>query len=49
MKETNGTYGVVFKGKNVTERYLRDKDGWLKISNQEGSGRCKGNRERSSC
>jgi len=30
MKKTNGTCGAVFKGKNVTERYLRDNNGWFK-------------------
>ena len=34
MKKTNDTYCIVFKGKNITERYYRDPDGWLKISNQ---------------
>jgi len=34
MKKTNDTYCIVFKGKNITERYYRDKDGWLKISNR---------------
>jgi hypothetical protein len=29
--------------------YFRDNSAWLKISDQEGSGRCTGNRERSSC
>lgn len=34
MKKTNDTYCIVLKGKNITERYYRDKDGWLKISNK---------------
>jgi len=34
MKKTNDTYCIVLNGKNITERYYRDKDGWLKISNQ---------------
>lgn len=34
MKKTNDTYCIVLKGKNITERYYRDKEGWLKISNQ---------------
>ena len=34
MKKTNDTYCVKFKGKNITERYYRDKDGWIKISNR---------------
>ena len=34
MKKTNETYCIVFKGKNITERYYRDKDGWLKISSR---------------
>lgn len=35
MKKTNDTYCIVFKGKNITERYYRDSEGWLKISNKE--------------
>ena len=34
MKKTNDTYCVVFRGKTITERYYRDKDGWLKVSNR---------------
>lgn len=34
MKKTNDTYCIVLKGKNITERYYRDKDGWLKMSNR---------------
>ncbi len=34
MKMTNDTYCVVFQGKRTTERYYRDKDGWLKISSR---------------
>jgi hypothetical protein len=34
MKKTNDTYCIVFNGTNITERYYRDKDGWLKISNR---------------
>ncbi len=34
MKKTNDTYCIAFKGKNITERYYRDTDGWLKISNK---------------
>ncbi len=34
MRMTNDTYCVVFQGKRVRERYYRDKDGWLKISNR---------------
>jgi len=33
MKKTNGSYCVVFQGKRTTERYYRDKSGWLKVSN----------------
>ena len=33
-EKTNDTYCIVLNGKNTTERYYRDKDGWLKISNQ---------------
>jgi len=32
MKMTNDTYCVVFQGKRTTERYYRDKAGWLKVS-----------------
>ncbi len=32
MKMTNDSYCVVFEGKRLTERYYRDKAGWLKIS-----------------
>ena len=34
MKKTNDSYCVVFHGKRITERYYRDKDGWLKVSNR---------------
>jgi hypothetical protein len=34
MKMTNDTYCVVFQGKGITERYYRDKDGWVKLSNR---------------
>jgi len=34
MKKTNDTYCITFKGKNITERYYRDSEGWLKISNR---------------
>ncbi|MEI7918422.1 MAG: hypothetical protein WCH58_03500 [Candidatus Saccharibacteria bacterium] len=34
MKKSNDTYCIVFKGKNITECYYRDKNGWLKISNK---------------
>ena len=34
MKMTNDTYCIVFQGKTITERYYRDKDGWLKVSNK---------------
>ena len=34
MNKTNDTYCIVLKGKNITERYYRDKDGWVKISNK---------------
>jgi hypothetical protein len=30
MKMTNDTYCVTFTGKRVTERYYRDRHGWLK-------------------
>jgi hypothetical protein len=35
MKKTNDTYCIVFKGKNLTERYYRDTEGWVKISNRD--------------
>lgn len=31
---TNDTYCVTFKGERVTERYYRDRHGWLKVSNR---------------
>jgi hypothetical protein len=34
MKMTNDTYCVVFQAKRTTERYYRDKAGWLKISSR---------------
>lgn len=34
MNKTNDTYCIIFKGKYITERYYRDKNGWLKISNR---------------
>ena len=34
MKKTNDTYCIILEGKNITERYYRDKGGWLKISNK---------------
>lgn len=35
MKKTNDTYCIKFKGKSITERYYRDKDGWVKVSNRD--------------
>lgn len=32
MKKTNDSYCVVFQGQRTTERYYRDKSGWLKVS-----------------
>ena len=32
MKLTNDTYTILIGTKNFTERYYRDKSGWLKIS-----------------
>jgi hypothetical protein len=32
MKKTNDSYVVLFETKNFTERYYRDKSGWLKVS-----------------
>ncbi len=34
MRMTNDTYCVVFQGGRTTERYYRDKHGWLKVSNR---------------
>lgn len=34
MRKTNDTYCVVFRGKRTTERYFRDKTGWLKVSSR---------------
>lgn len=32
MKLTNDTYTILIGTKNFTERYFRDKNGWLKVS-----------------
>jgi hypothetical protein len=32
MKLTNDSYTILLGTKNFTERYYRDKNGWLKIS-----------------
>lgn len=32
MKPTNDSYVILIGTKNFTERYYRDKTGWLKIS-----------------
>ena len=32
MKLTNDTYLILLGGKTWTERYYRDKEGWLKVS-----------------
>ena len=32
MKLTNDSYTILIGTKNFTERYLKDKKGWLKIS-----------------
>jgi hypothetical protein len=34
LKKTNDTYCVVFRGKTITERYYRDEEGWVKVSNR---------------
>ena len=34
MKMTNDTYCVTFTGRRTTERYYRDRYGWLKVSNR---------------
>ena len=32
MKLTNDTYTIYIGTKNFTEKYFRDKDGWVKVS-----------------
>lgn len=34
MKKTNDRYCIVFEGQRIEERYYRDKDGWVKVSNR---------------
>lgn len=34
MKLTNDSYTIIIGTKNFTERYYRDKDGWVKVSAQ---------------
>ncbi len=34
MKLTNDSYVILIGTKNFTERYCRDKDGWLKVSSR---------------
>ena len=34
MKMTNDTYCIVLQGNRITERYYRDREGWLKVSNR---------------
>ena len=34
MKLTNDSYVILMSTKNFTERYYRDKTGWLKISSR---------------
>ena len=34
MKLTNDSYVILIKTKNATERYYRDKTGWLKLSSR---------------
>lgn len=34
MKKTNDTYCIVFEGRSTHERYYRDKDDWVKVSNR---------------
>jgi hypothetical protein len=34
MKKTNDSYCVLLRSKTITERYYRDKAGWLKVSNR---------------
>jgi hypothetical protein len=35
MKLTNDRYIILIKTKTATERYYRDKTGWLKVSTQD--------------
>jgi hypothetical protein len=39
MKMTNDSYCVTFKGRRTTERYYRDRHGWVKVSNRGRSFR----------
>jgi hypothetical protein len=32
MRLTNDSYVILLGTKNLTERYFRDRDGWLKVS-----------------
>lgn len=32
MRKTNDTYCIVVRGARLTERYYRDRDGWVKVS-----------------
>jgi len=34
MKLTNDSYVILIKTKNATERYYRDKTGWVKLSSR---------------
>jgi len=34
MKMTNDSCCVTFNGKRTTERYYRDRHGWVKVSNR---------------
>ncbi len=34
MKKSNDTYHLTLRGKNVTEHYYRDAEGWVKVSNR---------------
>ena len=35
MRMTNDSYCIVFEGRRTRERYWRDSDGWLKLSNRD--------------
>jgi len=39
MKLTNDSYIITIGTKNFTEKYLRDKDGWVKISAKDNKFR----------
>lgn len=34
VRKTNDSYCVVFRGRTTTERYYRDRSGWVKVSSR---------------